>query len=172
MTEHQKAIEYCKKLINAFKNEALLNKSAAQLLDINPRYLSMVTSKRYKKCPKHAWQKLLNWADSGLTIRKYGGPALRNVVAEGFVGIRVPSRRDKITELKKYKQSQIFSSTNLTQDKPPLGLRPRLIADEERIKEIQDAINRYMTAKKLIPDEWIKEYGELIGRDELKNQTK
>jgi hypothetical protein len=41
--------------------------------------------------------------------------------------------------------------------KPPLGLRPRFIALEERIREINEAIDRYREAEIAIPSEWLDE---------------
>lgn len=41
--------------------------------------------------------------------------------------------------------------------KPPLGLRPRFIALEERLKEVNEAIDRYREAEIVIPSEWLDE---------------
>lgn len=49
-------------------------------------------------------------------------------------------------------------------EKPPLGLTPRFIRDEQRIDEIVSAIERYITARKEIPSAWIEEYNELVKR--------
>jgi hypothetical protein len=46
--------------------------------------------------------------------------------------------------------------------KPPLGLRPRWIAEEERLLEIIEAGNRYLKAGKAIPKPWLKEMAELV----------
>lgn len=46
--------------------------------------------------------------------------------------------------------------------KPPIGLVPKYIRQEQRISEIFEAIVRYFEARKRIPDEWIEEYHELI----------
>lgn len=46
--------------------------------------------------------------------------------------------------------------------KPPLGLKPRLLLAEERLREISGVINRYTAVNKTIPQEWIDEYNELI----------
>jgi len=43
-------------------------------------------------------------------------------------------------------------------EKPPIGLRPKTIADMERKKEIRDAINRYLKDGKEIPEKWVDEY--------------
>jgi hypothetical protein len=45
--------------------------------------------------------------------------------------------------------------------RPPGGLRPRFIADEARLREVADAINRYTEAGRRAPVEWLDEYDEL-----------
>ncbi|WP_419884857.1 hypothetical protein [Paenibacillus sp. B-A-8] len=50
--------------------------------------------------------------------------------------------------------------------KPPLGLRPRYIAEAQRMDEIKDAVKRYMDAGYPLPDEWIAEYNEIAKRRE------
>jgi hypothetical protein len=44
--------------------------------------------------------------------------------------------------------------------KPPLGLVPRFIRDEERVREIIEAIDRYNEAGKPVPQEWLDELNE------------
>jgi len=46
--------------------------------------------------------------------------------------------------------------------RPPLGLKPRKFVIEERLKEIEEAISRYLKAVKQIPIEWLNEYNELL----------
>jgi len=46
-------------------------------------------------------------------------------------------------------------------EKPPLGLQPKWLCAEIRIKEIFSAMNRYYSYKKVIPVEWVEEYNEL-----------
>jgi len=48
-------------------------------------------------------------------------------------------------------------------EKPPLGLIPKFVYQEQRIIDITKAIERYTVAKKTVPREWIEEYNELIG---------
>lgn len=50
--------------------------------------------------------------------------------------------------------------------KPPLGLKPRYIAEVQREVEIVNAVKRYMDAGYPLPDEWIAEYNELAKRRE------
>lgn len=52
---------------------------------------------------------------------------------------------------------------NLRVDKPPLGLIPRFIRDEQRLEEIDEAIARYMAADPPwpIPQEWMQERVEI-----------
>lgn len=52
--------------------------------------------------------------------------------------------------------------------KPPLGIRPKWLVEEEyksnRITEINDAIKRYLNESAKIPLKWIEEYNELINK--------
>lgn len=47
---------------------------------------------------------------------------------------------------------------------PPLGVTPRFVLDEERIKELKEAIERFLAANWPIPDNIINEYNELTER--------
>lgn len=49
-------------------------------------------------------------------------------------------------------------------ERPPLGLIPRWVKDEQRYIEVCAAISRYYNAGKKIPIEWIEEYNELIDK--------
>jgi predicted amino acid dehydrogenase len=49
-------------------------------------------------------------------------------------------------------------------EKPPLGLKPRKFVDEDRLREVQGAMDRYYYANKPMPLEWITEYNELVER--------
>lgn len=52
----------------------------------------------------------------------------------------------------------------MTYKKPPLGLKPRYIHDEQRRDEIMAATYRFLEAGKAIPPEWSIEYAELTER--------
>lgn len=54
-------------------------------------------------------------------------------------------------------------NNNNSPNKPPLGIMPKNIWKLKRIKEISDAIKRYLMVRKIIPKEWMEEYNELIG---------
>ena len=43
-----------------------------------------------------------------------------------------------------------------------LGLTPKFIVWEYRLKEINEAMGRYLDAGKEIPDEWVKERNEIL----------
>jgi hypothetical protein len=45
--------------------------------------------------------------------------------------------------------------------KPPIGLKPLWIHEEERYKDIYKAMMRYRRAKLIIPKEWVVEADEL-----------
>ena len=52
----------------------------------------------------------------------------------------------------------------ITEEGPPLGVCPRFIWEEKRLKEIDDAIVRYLYAGQPIPGEWNEERTYLISR--------
>lgn len=51
---------------------------------------------------------------------------------------------------------------------PPLGLKPRYIAEAQRMDDIKDAVKRYMDAGNPLSNEWIAEYNELAKRREAR----
>ena len=50
--------------------------------------------------------------------------------------------------------------------KPPLGLRPRWLAEEQRLVEVAAAADRYLEAGTPVPASWVDEMVCLIGRME------
>jgi hypothetical protein len=56
-------------------------------------------------------------------------------------------------------------------EKPPLGLRPRYIAEEARLNEVCEAIARYYQAGYPFPMEWIEEYNELTEKVKKRQLT-
>lgn len=48
--------------------------------------------------------------------------------------------------------------------KPPIGITPRWLLDEERAREIEQAIMRYNEVDYPIPVEWIQELNEVYER--------
>jgi hypothetical protein len=51
-----------------------------------------------------------------------------------------------------------------SREKPPLGLRPRFIVDEDRLREIEAAITRLKTYGWRVPAEWLTERDEIDAR--------
>ena len=49
-----------------------------------------------------------------------------------------------------------------TPDKPPIGIKPKFIHDEQRLQELCNAIGRAIGRSKHIPIEWHREYNNLI----------
>lgn len=49
--------------------------------------------------------------------------------------------------------------------KPPLGLKPRKLHDEDRLNEVRSAIRRYVVARLDVPAEWLTEYFELTNTE-------
>ena len=72
-------------------------------------------------------------------------------------GCLIPTDNGTIGYLSsKHKRPISFPSRR--KEKPPLGLQPEYVWNEQRIQEIKMAIHRYMMAGKSIPNEWIEEY--------------
>lgn len=44
----------------------------------------------------------------------------------------------------------------------PLGLAPKWVWQNNRITQIIEAMNRYITAGREIPIHWVEEYNELV----------
>lgn len=70
--------EICKqstmeKLAHTIEVEKLENKAEiGRMLGTNGTYLSMILNKKYwAKCPKSAWEAVLNWLNSGYTLSQY-----------------------------------------------------------------------------------------------------
>jgi hypothetical protein len=50
--------------------------------------------------------------------------------------------------------------------KPPLGITPKYIHDQERSNDLVEAIQRYLSAGREIPLEWIEEFNEFFKKVE------
>ena len=48
--------------------------------------------------------------------------------------------------------------------KPPIGIKPQYIHDEQRVRELRACIARYMQAGCKLDPLWVKEYNEIIER--------
>lgn len=47
--------------------------------------------------------------------------------------------------------------------KPPLGVAPKWIRQEQRLEELCEAVIRYLRAAEPIPDLWLEEIREVTG---------
>ncbi|MBR8344215.1 hypothetical protein [Burkholderia ambifaria] len=50
----------------------------------------------------------------------------------------------------------------MNREKPPLGLVPKYIHDERRMKDILGALERYSDASLPVPTEWVQELSSII----------
>lgn len=55
--------------------------------------------------------------------------------------------------------------------KPPLGLKPRKIHDQDRMNEIISAVERYSKASMPIPKEWTDELRDIVNQGCRSNQS-
>lgn len=56
--------------------------------------------------------------------------------------------------------------------KPPIGIKLRKLHEEDRMKDIADAAVRYENAGLKVPEEWIREYNDLLKRKEYVNKKR
>ncbi len=52
----------------------------------------------------------------------------------------------------------------MEKNKPPLGVRPRAIHDQGRLSDLFNAVLRYMTDGRKIPEAWREEIDDLLFR--------
>lgn len=57
----------------------------------------------------------------------------------------------------------LFNASHNTAERPPIGLKPRWLHDEQRQIEVKEAINRYINVGMKIPQEWLDEYNSYCG---------
>lgn len=69
---------------------------------------------------------------------------------------------DRACEEFKDKWKQDLNKLLMSEDKPPLGLKPKSVIDKDRMYDIVSAVSRYFAANKKIPIEWIEEYNQLV----------
>lgn len=106
-------------------------------------------------------------------IKEHGEEAINALVAFYFfdqmynIDEKTPQETDDAVD-------SLFAAIKMIADmeKPSLGLKPMWLHNEERLKEINEAISRYGEAGMDIPDEWIGEMQSLQayvnGREEEK----
>lgn len=56
--------------------------------------------------------------------------------------------------------------------KPPIGIEPRIVVEARRTVEILQAMTRYIQADIPIPDEWRDELDELLDANEQRHLRK
>lgn len=83
--------------------------------------------------------------------------AIVQVAADELNRLAYSGRRPK----SRYNDWYQEQSTEKAQ-KPPLGLRPRFIVAEHRVREIDEAIQRYAEAGWDIPAAWVEERADLF----------
>ena len=76
-------------------------------------------------------------------------------------------RRDEELEMtlkSLYVMGGFMDRKEIDMNKPPIGITPRWLLDEERAIEIEQAITRYNEVDYPIPVEWIQELNEVYKR--------
>lgn len=77
---------------------------------------------------------------------------------------------EQIKRFRKFGESLRFFGANayvgggskvFLKSKPPLGVKPKWLHDEERKQELKKTIERHLVESEAIPIEWVEEYNEL-----------
>jgi hypothetical protein len=67
----------------------------------------------------------------------------------------------KLTDENRALIIQLVSHSTI--EKPPIGLKPKWLHDEQRQRECKEAIERYVNARRKVPQEWLDEYNSYYG---------
>lgn len=59
-------------------------------------------------------------------------------------------------------KEDIIGAIKMNVEKPPIGLMPKRMWQEQRLNDLNDAIDRYEKAKCEVPVEWLYERNELV----------
>lgn len=108
-----------------------------------------------------------NFAHAGYRIKTDAGSEPMTVVFEVIGHIWECKEKMKDRQHGRLTLSEICDKAlglNPTSIKPPTGLLPRHIHDQDRAWELTTAIARYVKAGIKTPEEWHKELGELLSR--------
>lgn len=57
-------------------------------------------------------------------------------------------------------------------EKPPIGIMPKWLWEEQRLHDLHSAIQRYLDVGMTVNPEWIEEYNELSKRIRERKETK
>jgi len=86
--------------------------------------------------------------------------------------VHAPNAAGKIAVIAEDNKRIVTNSRYFSNIKPPIGLKPKWLSDEERLNEVIGAIIRYSYVKLKIPIEWIREYNEIIDITNCDNEQR
>lgn len=69
------------------------------------------------------------------------------------------------------RKDNMATCVEAAEERPPLGLRPKSVVNALRIREVVDAIHRYVYTDKVVPGEWLEELQELNDWVEFKDKA-
>lgn len=93
--------------------------------------------------------------------------------------MRIEAKLEAYTEMKVFCQRMLQADEyNAAQQKrgesgyskPPMGLMPEFIHNQNRVNSIINATSRYMAAGRPVPAQWIAEYNRLVAKDHKTNE--
>jgi len=113
-------------VLKALKDENLMGKEAAAILDISPVYLSCIgNSKSYHHVSKRAWQVMHDWAQLGVPLKGFK--------PEAKVGEEMPEAEQAAKEAEAYMKAQ--GQAQATPEQTPAPETPPLTKEEKKAKK-------------------------------------
>jgi len=82
----------------------------------------------------------------------------RQLNNRGLIGATIDETIDAVIN-----KNAVLRSVSHSIEKPPIGLKPKWLHDEQRQKECKEAIERYVNAGRKVPQEWLDEYNSYCG---------
>ena len=95
-------------------------------------------------------------AKTGLTAKEAG-----ENVAKGMRKYFEICRKDGACKVEEVGKSR---GDNMGSEEYPLGVKPKVVWENERLSGLAGAIKEYIDSKKSIPIEWVEEYNELTSK--------
>jgi hypothetical protein len=168
------------RFLKALEKENLSKADAGRYIGLQPPQVSYLFNEKYwSRLGDTYWSKVLAWVNSGYSLREYPrhhpervipiksvDPDAKALFQESVDNVPIAGDMD-INAFPEHISEGIPASDNeitdpeFEEDRPPVGLRPRRIVNQDRMIEIAFALLRFTQAYKPIPKEWLIEFEEL-----------
>lgn len=100
--------------------------------------------------------------ESGITLFRKGTLIITSPFTDRYFEIILSSDCEKFEDNILQLSCRQLSGEYKKHIKPPIGLKPKIFHDEQRLKSIDEVIERYIKANEEIPIEWFEERNDLL----------